>query len=113
MFDERPDVLPYAAGKYNIRQPKTEGCWPVFFGCIGYWIIVFLITLTFKTGIRTQDCLVSWGVFTALLAIIVLGIGAVSGKWGYAKGMLIALLLTGGLCGLIYSTCGNPFRPLL
>ncbi len=60
----------------------------------------------------TPMAMAIWIASTVGLLIVAIIIDtALAWGWPCTKGIVFAFLITTGLCGLIASICGNPFKP--
>jgi hypothetical protein len=95
------------------KRPRTSSGWQIAGGFAIYQVSIIGLTATYPTFVPVWKSLTEWLVLTALLVFGTIGVGVRWNKWGYLKGVIAAFILTGSCCGLLYSSCGNPFQPLL
>jgi hypothetical protein len=109
-----PPVLDYGRSPRHyppVQQvPAAGGCAAGFVSFTFCTVIVLLLTPRYTAFPRFLGV---WLLVIVGLLLVAVLVGYKSGRWSLLCGMIIALLLSGGLCGLLYSACGNPFRPFL
>ncbi|HEY1686104.1 MAG TPA: hypothetical protein VGG19_15165 [Tepidisphaeraceae bacterium] len=92
-----------------VEQRRTSSGWQIAGGFAIYQAAIWLRVFTFPNQVPVWRSLMEWMAMTVILVGGSLWVGVRWKRWGYFKGMLAALLLTGSCCGLLYQACGNPF----
>jgi hypothetical protein len=106
----RPQILSYRPAQGERR--RTSSGWQIAGGFGIYWTSIFLLTQSYPNYVPVWKSLTEWIVLTIILVVGAIGVGMQWNKWGYLKGIVATFLLTGAFCGLLFSICGNPFRPI-
>jgi uncharacterized membrane protein len=111
---DEPISLEYQSRRDFKQRRNKSSIWPIFVAAAIYWVCIVALMSTFKATVPPETSVPEWIVCTGILLVISVSIDLFF-HWGWkcTAGVLFAFLLTTGLCGLLYSVCGNPFQAIL
>jgi hypothetical protein len=100
------EVVPYYSPVWDQKRSSSGGEIALGFGA--FWIITILFIMgASRTNISFETGFMLWIVLVIILFAGAIIVGVQREKWGLAKGLLAAVLLTGSLIGLLAAICSG------